>query len=187
MGVSRTYAENATLNLRKAGVRAMQTPKEPLPQRLFTLTWEAVYQWFVIFALAALVTWLSQRKMPSAIAHPAEYWLGTGSIFCATVAAGLSIARAWGWCRSALKWRSFRKHRIARLRTLDSREKELLRSMVAVNRRSSYFNAFDATVLALIGCNVMIWAAAIIPTHRAPARITDWTWDYLHEHPELLD
>jgi hypothetical protein len=162
-------------SLAKRGIGgAMQTSKEPLPQRLFTLTWEAVYQWFVIFTLAALITWLSQHKMPSAIAHPAEYWLGTGAIFCGTVAAGLSLARIYEWCALVLARRLLRKRRIARLHALDHKEKQLLRQMIAGNRRTDYFDSFNATVLGLIGCRVLMWPTSMIPTQRAPAMIMDW-------------
>jgi hypothetical protein len=97
MGVSRTYAEKATLNLRAAGVRAMgsdnENSKQSIFKRLFTLTWEAAYQWIVVLFLATLVTWLSQHKMPSTVAHPAEYWLETGTIFLGTLVLGLAITK----------------------------------------------------------------------------------------------
>jgi hypothetical protein len=93
MGVSRTYAQVSTLNLRSLEVCAMgsdnKASKEPLYQRLFTLTWETTFKWLIGLiglSLAALVTRLSQHKMPSAITHPAEYWLGVISMFFGSLA-----------------------------------------------------------------------------------------------------
>lgn len=75
----------------------MEPAKQPLYKRLFTLTWEGAYQWLVVLALGLIVAWLSQRKMPSAIAHPAEYWLFTGSVLFGSIACFLSFAKLTGW------------------------------------------------------------------------------------------
>lgn len=67
--------------------------KQSIYRRLFTLTWEAAYQWVVVLFLATLITWLSQHKMPSTVAHPAEYWLQTSTIFLGTLVMGLAITK----------------------------------------------------------------------------------------------
>jgi hypothetical protein len=75
----------------------MDTTKPPLRRRLFTLTWEGAYRWLIGLALSSIVTWLSHRKMPSAVAHPAEYWFLAGGVFFGSLVGFLSFAQFIAW------------------------------------------------------------------------------------------
>jgi hypothetical protein len=75
----------------------MDNPKPPFYRRLFTLTWEGAYRWLLGLALGAILAWLSQRRMPSAIAHPAAYWFLSGGVFFGSFVAFLLLAQGTAW------------------------------------------------------------------------------------------
>jgi hypothetical protein len=82
--------------------------------------------------------------------------------------------------------RSLQAVAIARLHKLDRSERQFLKSMYDRDTRTSYCESFNPVVLGLVRCGVLRFSAKYVPVYRAPITITDWAWDYLHEHPELL-
>jgi hypothetical protein len=70
----------------------MEPAKPPFYSRIFTLTWEGAYQWLVGIALGLIVAQVSQFKMPTAVAHPAQYWLSTAIAFVLPVLAFVALS-----------------------------------------------------------------------------------------------
>lgn len=108
-------------------------------------------------------------------------------LFSAVMTLSYPISAGWNWTKKKTKQQRLYKWGIERLHTLDSREQELLGTLLKSNRRSAYVDSFNPVVLGLMRNQIMMWAERTIPVHRAPVIVCEWAWTYLREHPELLD
>lgn len=178
------YAEQSNA----AEVCAMADQKQPLHKKLWTLSWESIYKQLLILALSALLTWVSQGKMPTAIAHPAEYWLLTGTIFFGSLGGIAFFVRMLTAFSRWAKGKIHHKRRVARLHALDSEEKTIFNSYISRDTRSLHFEFTNGTVANLILFGFLFRPNPYMDLRNPnPTVMMDWVWDYLHEHPELLE
>jgi Super-infection exclusion protein B len=84
------------------------------------------------------------------------------------------------------KWESwhFSKRLITQLQALDAEEKGILKSFM--QRRTQYFDFENGAVAALVGRGILFRPLEMADIRRFPATITDWAWELLRKHPELL-
>jgi hypothetical protein len=70
--------------------------------------------------------------------------------------------------------------------SLDGFQKQFLRLMVETNRRTAQVDSNNALIQSLVIADFLRFTSQRVPVYRAPVMITDWAWDYLREHRELL-
>ena len=91
----------------------------------------------------------------------------------------------------ALKKRQKRKLRVdaeRRLHDLTDEEKNVLRGYIHKGSRTQYLWVSDGVALGLVSACVISQAPEGSTTSRRRAHnIQQWAWDYLREHPELLE
>lgn len=114
-------------------------------------------------------------------------YLGAG--FLATLALTVvnSLAAVWKfiypWIAEAYWVRIGRK----RLQNLNPTEKEILRYYIKNQTRSQSLPIQDGTVNALQREKVIIRGSSLGSLYGFDFIIQPWAWEYLNEHPELLD
>ena len=142
---------------------------------------------FVIFgALLFLPHSILAKLYLDSIANQYRPWFAVGFLFFLAMTCSYPIESGWRWSTNAILSKVYRKRRIARLHALDANEKRILIRYIQGNKRSDYFDSYNATVLGLIHARILYFGAKWIPIHKAPVIISEWAWEYLHEHPELL-
>lgn len=114
-------------------------------------------------------------------------YLGVG--FLATLALTVvnSLAAVWQfiypWIAEAYWIRIGRK----RLQSLNPTEKEILRYYIQNQTRSQSLPIQDGTVNALQREKIIIRGSSLGSLYSFDFIIQPWAWEYLNEHPELLD
>lgn len=114
-------------------------------------------------------------------------YLGVG--FLATLALTVvnSLAAVWKfiypWIAEAYWIRIGRK----RLQSLNPTEKEILRYYIQNQTRSQSLPIQDGTVNALQREKIIIRGSSLGSLHGFDFVIQPWAWEYLNEHPELLN
>ena len=120
--------------------------------------------------------------------------VGAFLLSCALLAVGV-VAGAWRWVARAGAWvqtwlndRRLMDTRKRRLHDLTPKEKAYLRGYLSERSRTQNFDCTNGTVLELEAVGIVRRASNIaIDLDLFPYNIQPWAWDYLHEHPELVD
>lgn len=119
----------------------------------------------------------------------AEYRAYLGVSFLVTLALTLvnSISAIWKfiypWIAEACWIRLGRK----RLQNLNPTEKHILRYYIQNKTRSQTLPIQDGTVNALQREKIIIRGSSLGSLHGFDYIMQPWAWEYLNEHPELLD
>lgn len=107
----------------------------------------------------------------------------TSALFAATVAAeALAFVKAW-----RVRQRGYRRI-TERLQCLTEDEKQILRYYIAENTRANTLRIDDGVVQGLRANGIIRRSASMGNALEGFAHnISDFAWDYLHEHPHLLE
>ena len=144
----------------------------------------------VACAVSAALLFLPQHILVSlaldSIVSHYRSWIALG--FLCSLGITISYLIQAGWTRTIRFVRSKTTHRrrMARLKALDDKEKQILSRYISNNVRSQYFDFNNGTVANLILCGILYHPLRAVPIHKAPTTIAEWAWDYLHEHPDLI-
>ena len=114
-------------------------------------------------------------------------YLGVGFLVTLTLIVVNSLAAVWKfiypWIAQAYWVRLGRK----RLQCLNPTEKDILRYYIQNQTRSQSLQIQDGTVNALQRDKIIIRGSSLGSLYGFDFIIQPWAWEYLNEHPELLD
>jgi len=137
----------------------------------------------LLFCGDALLDLVGVRKF----AQDNRQWIGlvfiaTTTLFC--VDRAIEIKRVVGK-RKAIAKRS--EKRLKRLHSLTEDEKQILRYYFAKQTRSNSLRIDDGVVQGLVAAGIIYRSASVGDLLEGFAyNISDFAWDYLHEHLDLL-
>jgi hypothetical protein len=93
-----------------------------------------------------------------------------------------------GWIRHKKAVAKATKTRLERLHRLTENEKQILRFYFAKETKTNVLRIDDGVVQGLVSARIIYQSASIGDMIEGFAHnISDFAWDYLHEHIELLD
>jgi len=93
-----------------------------------------------------------------------------------------------GWIRHKKAVTDFSQARLERLHRLTEDEKQILRFYFAKQTRSNILRIDDGGVQGLVSAGIIYRSAQLGNMVEGFAHnISDFAWDYFHQHPELLD
>lgn len=101
----------------------------------------------------------------------------------------LAIAIFSGVYSLLLLWQSYRPLREARhhLKRLGHDEKQVLKVFLTQNRRTMHMNIMYAPTASLIAKGILSYATSTFPAFGAPIVIQNHAYEYLADHPHLID
>jgi hypothetical protein len=92
-----------------------------------------------------------------------------------------------GWARHKKQVARFSESRLQRLHRLTEDEKQILRFYIAKQTRANMLRVDDGIVQGLVSAGIIYRSTTLGNVLEGFAHnISDFAWDYLHEHPELL-
>jgi hypothetical protein len=94
----------------------------------------------------------------------------------------------FGWIRHKKAVAEFSEARLERLHRLTEDEKQILRFYFAKQTRANLLRIDDGVVQGLVSSGIIYRSTQLGNMIEGFAHnISDFAWDYLHQHPELLD
>lgn len=115
-------------------------------------------------------------------------WLGLTLILSSSLFIVSFAIDIFGWFQRKRRAARFRKHATKRLNSLTEEEKQILRFYVAKQSKSNVLRIDDGVVKGLVSAGIIYQSAALGNMLEGFAHnISDFAWEYLHEHPEVLD
>lgn len=143
----------------------------------------AVAAGVLLFSPAA---WLEQIGLDG-FAHTNRQWLGLTFLISAVLWGVAVVAAVGGWIRRKAFRRSIEQHVVRKLQSLTEDEKQILRYYLAKNTRANMLKIDDGVVQGLVSDRIIYRSASMGNILEGFAHnISDFAWDYLHEHPQLL-
>lgn len=115
-------------------------------------------------------------------------WIATVFLLSCALVLVNAIARTWRWGQRKRRVRIQRDKARDRLHRLTPREKEILRGFIEGQTRMRKLQVLDENVVGLARVGLIRQASEIghvLSGH--PFEMPEWVWDYLRQHPELLE
>ena len=123
-----------------------------------------------------------------------SYRIWVGVVFLFFLAVGLIPIFPWAYKHILEKYEKVRIVRNAKdlLTKLTNDEKELFKRYINSNTKALDLNIQDGVVGRLLKLGFLylgfeVSYGGMRGSYTFPVNITDWAWDYLHDHPELLE
>lgn len=120
--------------------------------------------------------------------HTYRQWIGLALVCSFGIWLVVIVAAGGKWGKDL--WRNRRrKQRVAeRLENLTEPEKQIVRYYYAKNTRGNMLRIENGNVQALINAGIIYQSTSLGSILEGFAHnITDFAWDYIHEHPHVLD
>jgi len=138
---------------------------------------------FLLFSSADLLKKFGVLKF----AEDYRPWLGLTLIVSAILFVVSIAIDVYGWIQRKRQGTQFREHGAKRLNSLTEEEKQILRFYVAKQSKTNVLRVDDGIVQGLVGAGIICRSAPIGDMLEGFAHnISDFAWEYLHEHPEVL-
>lgn len=115
-------------------------------------------------------------------------WFGGIFLLSASLALVNVFTELWGWGYGKFRERKIKQAGRERLHDLTPREKEILRGYIQNETRSLKIRVTNKTIHSLVQSGIIHQASKIGTLQGGhPFNIRKWAWEYLHDHPELLE
>jgi hypothetical protein len=115
-------------------------------------------------------------------------YLGVAFLFFAVATVPRLVANIVSWPLHAIQERRAGKQRIARLSDLSPQEKALVCHFLVNDTRSVTLSYTDGLTQGLVHAGIIYRASNLSQGGtRFAYNIQPWAWDYLREHPEILN
>ena len=139
------------------------------------------------FYLFAPSEWIAKLELDNLDQKYRPY---VGGVFL--ISSGVVIVAVIRWfsmfCMAFLKVRIIKRKAIKRLQNLNEDEKQILRFYVSQQTRSNTLRIDDGVVQGLVSAGIIYRSTQIGNMLEGFSyNIQDSSWEYLHEHPDLLD
>jgi hypothetical protein len=112
--------------------------------------------------------------------------IGLLFLFSGGMTLSYPVEAGWRWLNRCIVKSQLTSAREKRLQSLDNREKQILGSYLLSEARTLTFDSENGAVENLVVCGFLYHPVSEADVRHVPATIDEWTWEYLHEHPELV-
>ena len=140
----------------------------------------------------SLLLYLPQKAIEkiglSTFINSYKAWIGVIWIGSLSLLLSVCFIKLYNSLRRRYQLKKIEKLRIQRLQKLTVEEREVLSQYISSQTRTQAFKYSDGVIRELEAFKIISRSSEI--AHRFdifPFNIQPWAWDYLNEHPELLD
>jgi len=121
------------------------------------------------------------------LAQNYRQWIGLAFLASITLLAVNWSVQIGGIVRNRSRLQKSKQQITKKLHSLTEDEKQILRFYFATQSKSNTLRIDDGVVNGLVGNGIIFRAASVGNMFEGFAHnISDFAWEYLHEHPELL-
>lgn len=109
------------------------------------------------------------------------------SLFCWQARVTYPIHYAWKEGMEHVRIYGVKKRARERLHSLDREEKMLLSGYVKLNSRTMSLRLNDRAATSLMTVGILYRIPGPAPITGVPTLMSEWAWQYIHEHPQVLE
>ena len=143
-----------------------------------------IFTGFVVFAPPNVLSFFGLTEFVSTY----RAYFGSAFLLSAALVASSACIAFYGWLKRKHRERATREYRHRRLRQLTEDEKAILRGYIEDQTRTQNLSMSDGRVGQLVREKILIRSSSLGTFADFFAfNIQPWAWEYLNEHPELLN